>query len=168
MQIWRCVCSWIHVETLNYLLNQNYQSKSKTRKHFKSIHWRSKSKFCFFHQLAEDHDHGCNSPQTTGYVLMSGRSEYLIPANDPVASDTTLIRRDTDWLQRKVRSRPRRTSSGDSADHSSEQDSSDCKQNLSKNFFVLNAKMVLNLGQGFHGSIVSRNNVWMNHLVGFD
>ena len=79
--------------------------------------------------------------QATGYVLMAGRSEYLITCNDPLGSgvnhSNNQNRRDTDSLLRQVRDkvRSRRTSSGDSADHSSEQDSSENCQSV---FFILN------------------------------
>ncbi len=86
-----------------------------------------------FFQFTDDDGMCCSSTeqQATGYVLMAGRSEYLIAANDPLGSgvnhSTDQNRRDTDSLLRQVRDkvRSRRTSSGDSADHSSEQDSSE-------------------------------------------
>ena len=60
-----------------------------------------------------------------GYVLMARRSEFLIPDENQVRETDSLLRHVRQNVRQKVR--VRRTSSGDSADHSSEQDSSDCK-----------------------------------------
>jgi hypothetical protein len=88
-----------------------------------------------FFRFSDDDRICCNSAeqQATGYVLMGRGSEYLIaPIGSAVSPSNHHNRRDTDSLLRQVRDkvRSRRTSSGDSADHSSEQDSSESCESI--------------------------------------